>query len=104
MDTMTYASVAVLPWSIAQDRTRPVRAEVEYIRLDLSMIKRWRPSAGRFLEKPSLRRVWRKGSANRRLVKREGVFVLDDLNVGNMTKVPKALWRNPARAWHRRRV
>jgi hypothetical protein len=44
MDTMTYASVAVLPWSIAQDRTRPVRAEVEYIRLDLSMIKRWRPS------------------------------------------------------------
>ena len=40
MDTMTYASVAVLPWSIAQDRTHHVLPEVEFIRLDVSMIKR----------------------------------------------------------------
>ncbi|HEY1478181.1 MAG TPA: hypothetical protein VGF37_10905 [Chthoniobacterales bacterium] len=39
MDTMTYASVAVLPWSIAQDRAHPVLPEVEFIRLDVSMIK-----------------------------------------------------------------
>jgi hypothetical protein len=40
VDTMTYASVAVLPWSIAQDRTHPVLPEVEVTRLDISMIKR----------------------------------------------------------------
>src|SRR5271156_500610 len=39
VDTMTYASVAVLPWSIAEDRTHPVLPEVELIRLDVSMIK-----------------------------------------------------------------
>jgi hypothetical protein len=37
---MTYASVAVLPWSIAQDRTRLAVPDVEFVRLDLSMIKR----------------------------------------------------------------
>ena len=40
MDTMTYASVAVLPWSIAQDRAHHVLPEVEFIRLDFSLIKR----------------------------------------------------------------
>jgi hypothetical protein len=40
VDTMTYASVAVLPWSIAQDRTHHVLPEVEFIRLDVSVIKR----------------------------------------------------------------
>lgn len=40
MDTMTYASVAVLPWIIAQGRIIPVPPEVEVIRLDVSMIKR----------------------------------------------------------------
>jgi hypothetical protein len=40
VDTMTYASVAVLPWSIAQDRAHPALPEVELIRLDFSMIKR----------------------------------------------------------------
>ena len=40
VDTMTYASVAVLPWSIAQDRAHPVLPEVEIIQLDFSMIKR----------------------------------------------------------------
>jgi hypothetical protein len=40
VDTMTYASVAILPWSIAQDRAHSVRPEVEFIRLDFSMIKR----------------------------------------------------------------
>jgi hypothetical protein len=40
VDTMTYASVAILPWSIAQDRAHPVLPEVEIIQLDFSMIKR----------------------------------------------------------------
>ena len=40
MDTMTYASVAVLPWSIAQDHTHFVRHDLEILPLDLSMIKR----------------------------------------------------------------
>ena len=40
MDTMTYASVAVLPWSIAQDYTHPVLPDVEFISLNPSMIKR----------------------------------------------------------------
>lgn len=40
MDTMTYASVAVLPWSIAQDLAHPVPPDDEFIRLDVSMIKR----------------------------------------------------------------
>jgi hypothetical protein len=40
MDTMTYASVAVLPWSIAEERTHFVRQDLELPPLDLSMIKR----------------------------------------------------------------
>ena len=40
MDTMTYASVAVLPWSIAGERTHFVRQDLELLPLDLSMIKR----------------------------------------------------------------
>jgi hypothetical protein len=40
VDTMTYASVAMLPWSVAQDRSHPVLPEVEFIQLDFSMIKR----------------------------------------------------------------
>jgi hypothetical protein len=40
MDTMTYASVAVLPWSIAQDRTHFVRQDLELPPIELSMIKR----------------------------------------------------------------
>jgi hypothetical protein len=40
MDTMTYASVAVLPWSIAQDHTRFVRQDLELAPMELSMIKR----------------------------------------------------------------
>ena len=40
MDTMTYASVAMLPKSIAQDHTHFVRQDLELLPLDLSMIKR----------------------------------------------------------------
>ena len=40
MDTMTYAPVAVLPWSIAEERTHFVRQDVELLPLHLSMIKR----------------------------------------------------------------
>jgi hypothetical protein len=40
MDTATYAAVAMLPWRIAQDRTQLSLPEVEFTRLDLSMIKR----------------------------------------------------------------
>jgi hypothetical protein len=40
MDTMTYASVAVPPWSIAQDHTHFVRQDQKLFPLDLSMIKR----------------------------------------------------------------
>ena len=40
MDTMTYASVAVLPRSIAEERTHFVRQDLELLPLDLSMIKR----------------------------------------------------------------
>jgi hypothetical protein len=40
VDTMTYASAAMLPWSIAQDLTHLVQPEVDFVRLDLSMIKR----------------------------------------------------------------
>ena len=40
MDTTTYASVAVLPWSIAQDYfTRLAQPEKEFTPLDLSMIR-----------------------------------------------------------------
>jgi hypothetical protein len=38
MDTMIYASVAVLPWSIAQDQTQFIRRDFELLPLDLSMI------------------------------------------------------------------
>ena len=40
MDTMTYASVAVLPWSIAQEYTHPAPPDPEFVQLDLSSIKR----------------------------------------------------------------
>jgi hypothetical protein len=40
MDTMTYASVAVLPWSIAKERIHLVPPEVKSVGLDFSMIKR----------------------------------------------------------------
>jgi hypothetical protein len=40
MDTMTYASVAMLPKSIAQDHVHFVRQNPELLLLDLSMIKR----------------------------------------------------------------
>jgi hypothetical protein len=40
VDTMTYASVAVLAWSIAQEHTHPVPPELEVTRMDVSMIKR----------------------------------------------------------------
>jgi hypothetical protein len=40
MDTMTYASVAALPWSIAQDHTHFVPQDLELAPMELSMIKR----------------------------------------------------------------
>ena len=40
MDTMTYASVAVLPWSIAQDHAHLVLQDLELAPMELSMIKR----------------------------------------------------------------
>jgi hypothetical protein len=40
MDTMTYASVAMLPRSIAQDHPHFLRQDLELLPLDLSMIKR----------------------------------------------------------------
>jgi hypothetical protein len=40
MDTMTYASVAMLPKCIAQDHTHFVRQDLELLPLDLSIIKR----------------------------------------------------------------
>jgi hypothetical protein len=40
MDTMTYASVAVLPKSVAQNQTHFIRQDLELLPLDLSMIKR----------------------------------------------------------------
>jgi hypothetical protein len=40
MDTMTYASVAMLPKSIAEDHTHFVRQDLDLLPLDLSMIKR----------------------------------------------------------------
>jgi hypothetical protein len=40
MDTMTYASIAMLPKSIAQDQTHFVRQDLEVLSLDLSIIKR----------------------------------------------------------------
>jgi hypothetical protein len=40
MDTMTYASVAMLPKSIAEEHTRFVRQDLDHFPLDLSMIKR----------------------------------------------------------------
>jgi hypothetical protein len=38
MDTMTYASVAALPWSVAQHNKHPVAPEAEFTPLDLSYI------------------------------------------------------------------
>jgi hypothetical protein len=40
MDTMTYASVAALAWSIAKDCKKPVVSDPEFIALDLSLINR----------------------------------------------------------------
>jgi hypothetical protein len=34
-----YAAVAMLPWSIAEDRAHFVRQDSEFVFLDLSMIK-----------------------------------------------------------------
>jgi hypothetical protein len=39
MDTMTYASVAVLPQSIAEDHAHFIRQDLSLLPLDLSMIK-----------------------------------------------------------------
>jgi hypothetical protein len=39
MDTMTYASVAVLPKSIAEDHAHFIRQDLPLLPLDLSMIK-----------------------------------------------------------------
>jgi hypothetical protein len=40
MDTMTYASVAMLPKSIAEDHAHFVRQDLELLPLDLSVINR----------------------------------------------------------------
>jgi len=40
MDTMTYASVAALPWSVAQNSKYPVIPEPEFIPFSLSYIRR----------------------------------------------------------------
>ena len=40
MDTVTYASAAMLPFTIAQNQTQPAPSEVEFIPFDLSLIKR----------------------------------------------------------------
>jgi hypothetical protein len=37
---MTYASVAVLPWSIAQENTHPFVPDAGFFPFDLSLIKR----------------------------------------------------------------
>jgi hypothetical protein len=39
MDTMTYASAAMLPFTIAKEQTRPARSEGEFIPFDFSLIK-----------------------------------------------------------------
>jgi hypothetical protein len=39
MDTITYAAVAVLPWSIAQNNRRAGVPETEFDPLDLSFIR-----------------------------------------------------------------
>jgi hypothetical protein len=38
MDTMTYASVAALPWTIAENNKQPVVTESEIVFVDLSFI------------------------------------------------------------------
>jgi len=38
MDTMTYASIAALPWSVAQNRKQLLPAEAEFTPLNLSYI------------------------------------------------------------------
>lgn len=40
MDTITYASVAMLPQSIAEDHTHLCLQDLDLLPLDLSMIKR----------------------------------------------------------------
>ena len=39
MDTMTYASAAMIPFTIAEKQARPARSAGEFIPLDLSLIK-----------------------------------------------------------------
>jgi hypothetical protein len=39
MDTVTYASAAVLPFTIAQSQTQSAPSEVEFIPLDLSLLR-----------------------------------------------------------------
>jgi hypothetical protein len=39
MDTMTYASVAILPWSIAHEYTQHAPPDVEFVELDLSKFR-----------------------------------------------------------------
>jgi hypothetical protein len=41
MDTMTYASVAVLPWSVAEQNKHLVIREAEFTPMDLSYIARF---------------------------------------------------------------
>jgi hypothetical protein len=38
MDTITYASVAVLPWSIVQSSKRPLVPEADFVPLDLTYL------------------------------------------------------------------
>jgi len=40
MDTMTFASVAALPWSVAQTNKHPIVPETEFASLNLSFIDR----------------------------------------------------------------
>ena len=40
MDTMTYASVAALPWRIAEDHADFVRQDLELAPIELSLIRR----------------------------------------------------------------
>jgi hypothetical protein len=40
MDTITYASLAVIPWSVAKSNQRPIVPETELAPLDLSYLGR----------------------------------------------------------------
>jgi hypothetical protein len=42
METMTYAAVAALPWSVVQNKKHPLVPEAEFTPLDLSRItQKW---------------------------------------------------------------